>query len=118
MIKLGNSVSFYFMLSVIILFLHNLLVIILTFQANPKLSEFQYKPLQFEKELDNFFIGNSATGENAWVPTGDEPIPSEAPFPTSGDFYTGLEYMEFFNTTILSDATAGVDKLKQVRVRN
>lgn len=35
--------------------------------------------LQFEEELDDLFIGNSATGESSWVPTGDELIPSEGP---------------------------------------
>lgn len=46
------------------------------FQANLKLPEFQYKSLQLE-ELDNLFIDNIATYENAWPLGSDEPIPSE-----------------------------------------
>lgn len=48
-------------------------------KANPKLKEFRHETLQFEEELDSLFLGNSATRENAWTPTGDDPIPSEVP---------------------------------------
>lgn len=50
-----------------------------TFQANSKLREFFYKSLRFEEELDNLFIGNSAIVENAWVPSEDETVLSDAP---------------------------------------
>lgn len=83
-------------------------------KAKPKLREFRYKPLQFKEELDNLFISNSATGEKIWGPTRDEPIPiDEGPITTDGDHDMGSEFMEPFNTTILSDATDIVDELKQ-----
>lgn len=46
-------------------------------KANPKLREFRYKSLQFEEELNTLFIGNTVTGDNAWVPTADESILSD-----------------------------------------
>lgn len=41
------------------------------FQANPKLQEFRYKPLQLKEELENLFTNNSSTGKNAWALAGD-----------------------------------------------
>lgn len=62
------------------------------------------------------FINNNATSEKALAPTGDEPIPSEGPIPTTDvDYDTQSESMESFNTTILSDATNMVDELKQAK---
>lgn len=88
-----------------------------TFNDEPwdfMIKEFQYKPLQFKEELDNLFIDNSATKENAWAPTGDNPIPYEGPMPDDLDQDTHTEFMESFNTSVLSDA-ADVDELKHIR---
>lgn len=75
--------------------------------------------IKFEEELDNLFIGNTATIEKAWAPTSNEPISSERPIPTNGYHYTCSEFMESFNsTTILSDATDMMDKLKQANGKN
>lgn len=49
------------------------------FQIKSKLGDFHYKPLQFEKEFDNLFIGNNVIDENTCAPTGDEPIITEGP---------------------------------------
>lgn len=84
-------------------------------KANPKLREFRYKPLQFEAELDNLFTGNSATGENAWAPTTDAPMPSEGPTPNEDACDTHSDYMESYNTNLLSDATDGIEDLKAAR---
>lgn len=64
--------------------------------------------------MDNLFICNSATGENAWAPTGDEQIPSKGPTPDDLDQDTRLEFMESINTTVLFDA-ADVEELKNIR---
>lgn len=64
-------------------------------KANPKLREFGYKPLQFEEELDTLFISNSATGENASVPTRGEPLPRED---TSQEFCDPDNHSEFMES--------------------
>lgn len=68
------------------------------------MKEFRYKPLHLEEELDNLFIGNGATRENAWGSTGRDPIPSEGPKPDNLDQAMHSEFMESFNTAVLSDA--------------
>lgn len=45
-------------------------------KVNLKLRELRYRLFQFEEELNSLFIRNSATDENTWAPTGDEPMPS------------------------------------------
>lgn len=73
---------------------------------------FRYKPLRFEEELGNLFVGNSASGENAWVLTGDASISSEEPVQDYVDRYDQPEFMESFITTILLDTTNVADEIK------
>lgn len=84
-------------------------------KANSKLREFRYKPLQFKAELDNLFIGNSATGDNAWAPTTNAPIPNEGPIPDEDARDKHSEGKESHNTNLLSDATDGIEELKAAR---
>lgn len=77
------------------------------------MKEFRSKRLQFEEELDSLFIGNSATGENAWVPMGDDPKQSEVPMPDELDMDVQAEYMEPFNIAVLLDS-ADVDDVKHI----
>lgn len=59
------------------------------------------------------FIGNSATGENSWVPTGGEPVPSEETGQAYFDHDDHSEFMESLNTTNNPDDV--VEELKQAR---
>lgn len=59
------------------------------------------------------FIGNSATEESVWILTSDEPIPSEG---LTGDDVV-IDFIETFDTTIVSDPTDTMDELKQARKR-
>lgn len=86
-------------------------------EANPKLREFQYKPFQFEEELGNLIVGNSATVENAWVPTNDESLPSEGPSQEYFDHDDCSKLIESYNTTNLYDATNVVEELKYARAK-
>lgn len=65
--------------------------------------------------MDALFIGNSAKGEKAWAPRGNEPLPSEGS--TGDEFYgdTQSDFMESFSTTIVSDSTKMVEELKEAR---
>lgn len=47
-------------------------------KANPKVKEFRTRPLQFEDKLDALFLGNSASGVNSWIPTGNTPPPFDS----------------------------------------
>lgn len=64
--------------------------------------EFKYPLLQFEEELDMFFISNNATSESAWVPTCDDPAPRE---------------VQLEMTLILRVVQTRVDELKQITKR-
>lgn len=87
-------------------------------QANPKLREFRYRPLQFEEELDTLFNGNSATRENSWVPTGGESLPSEGVSQDYFDHDGHSEFMESLNTITNMDAPDVVEELKHARSKN
>lgn len=87
----------------------------MSFQANTKLRELQYKPLQFEEGLDNLFVGDSATGEDARTPTGDEPMPSKGPTTDEDAHDTHSEYMDSYNINLLFNATDKIEELKIAR---
>lgn len=65
------------------------------------MGELRYKQTQFEKKLDRLLITNSATVENAWTLTGDEPIQSGGPTREDEDVgqESHMEFMESFSTT-------------------
>lgn len=63
------------------------------------------------------FIGNSATGQNAWHPIGDEPMPSWGPTGDDVDHESHTEFMESSNTNLVSDLPDTIDELKQVKKR-
>lgn len=62
--------------------------------------EFRYR----RGGVDLLFIEKSTTDENAWAPTGDEPLPNEGPTGDEVERKTHSEFMELFNTTIVSDS--------------
>lgn len=54
------------------------------------------------------FIGNSTTGESAWEPTNDEPIPYEGHI----DIESRMGFSESLDTTTVSDSSDHVHELK------
>lgn len=61
------------------------------------------------------FIGNSANRENVWLPTGDEAMPSGGPTSNEVDQESHSEFMESFNTTIVSDLVDTLAELKEIK---
>lgn len=48
------------------------------------------------------FIGNSSIGESAWVPTGDDPVPTETLASNDVDFETRTDFLDSRDTAVVS----------------
>lgn len=58
------------------------------------------------------FIENSANGESAWVPTGNNLAPCQGPASADVDIESRKDFLDSLDTTTMSDSPNNVDELK------